>query len=163
MNPVTSQPGVNHCFKLPSPPTPPRTDNASFDYGSDCCLRATACGGLFGMIGAGVGSLLEVAATGTVASAHLPLGLCCAFGFSCYWRHLDNQSLEKKCQLDHAYLQDLQKYNVQLRERVIMLLTDSNLTNSTGTAEDPQQQAIADKVTDISQVESSRRESGIEV
>ena len=158
MNPVTSQPGVNHCFKFPSPPAPFRTDNVSFDYGSDCCLRATACGCFFGGIGGAVGSLLEVAATGTMASAHLPLGLCCAFGFSCFWRHLDSQLLEKKYQLDHAYLQDLQKYNVQLRERIIMLLTGSSLTNSTGKTEDCQQQEIADKVADISQAVSSRRE-----
>lgn len=160
MNPVTSQPGVNHCYMLPVPPTPPRTDNASFDFGAACCVRASGCGSFFGMIGLGVGSLLEVAATGTVASAHLPLGLCCAFGFSCFLRNLDNQSLEKKCQLDDAYLQDLQKYNVQLRKRFIMLLTESSLTNLTGTAEDRQQQEIA--ATDILQAVVSKSESGIE-
>ena len=91
MNPVPSQPEVNHRFMFPSPPTPPRTDNVSSDYGSGCCLSASAYGGFFGMIGGGVGSLLEVAASGTVASTHLPLGLCCAFGFGCFWRNLDNQ------------------------------------------------------------------------
>ena len=161
MNPVISQPGVNHCFKFPSPPTPPRTDDASFDYGLDCCLRATTCGSLFGAVGAGVGSLLETAVTGTVASVHLPLSLCCAFGFSCFWRNLDNQSLEKKCQLDYAYLQELQTYNVQLRERVVMLLTESR--HSTGKAEDRQQQKVANKISDILTAVSSKRESGIEV
>lgn len=162
MNPVTSQPGVNHCFMLPSPPTPSRTDNVSLDYDIRCCLCATGCGFFFGGIGLGVGSLLEVAATGTLASAHLPCGLCFAFGFSCFWRQLDRQLLEKKHQLDHAYLQDLQKYNVQLNERIITLLTGSSLINSTGKAEDCQQQEIAADVTYISQeVNSGRKPEGL--
>ena len=149
MKPVTSQPGVDHRFMFPSPPTPPQRDNASFDYGPGSCLDALTDGGFYGMIGAGVGSLLEVAATGAVASAHLPLGLCCAFGFSCFSQSLNNHSLEKKRQLDHAYLQDLQTYNVQLRERVVMLLAESS--HLTATAEDRQQVQIADKLTDTSQ------------
>lgn len=160
MNPVTSQPGVNHYFMFPSPPTPPRTDNVSFDFGLACCLRASYKGGLFGVVGGGVGSLLEVAASGTLASSHLPLGLCCAFGFGRFWQDLDNQLIEKKLQLDYAYLQDLQKYNVQLRDRIIMLLTGSSLINSTGNEEDRKQQEMSGKVTDISQAVSSRREPG---
>lgn len=143
MNPVTSQPGVNQCFKLPSPPTPPQTGKVSC-YGPASCLDAAGYGGFFGLVGGGLGSLLEVA--GSFAPGYLPLSLCCAFGFSCFCRQLDNLSLEKKCQIDHAYLQDLQTYNVQLRERVVMLLAESS--HSTGTAEDRQQEQIADKLTD---------------
>ncbi len=149
MNPVTSQPVANQCFRLPSPPTPPRTDNVSLEYGPACCLSATSYGVFFGVVGGGVGSLLEVAAAGALAPGYLPLSLCCAFGFSCFCRDLNNQLLGKKCQIDHAYLQELQTYNVQLRERVVMLLAESS--HSAGTAEDRQQEQIADKVTDISQ------------
>ena len=148
MNPVTTQPGVNHCFKLPSPPTPPRTDKVSFDYGADCCLRASSRAGFFCLVGGGVGSLLEVAATGALASGYLPASLSWAFGFNAFCRHLDKQSLKQKCQIDHAYLQELHTYNVQLRERVVMLLAESS--HSTGTAEDRQQEQIADKLTDTS-------------
>lgn len=146
MNPVTSQPGVNQCFKLPSPPTPPRTDNVTYDYGPACCLSATSNGGFFGMFGGSVGMFLEAAAGGAFAPGYLPLSLCCAFGFSCLCRDLDNQLMEKKCQINQAHLQELQTYNVQLRERVVMLLAESS--HSTGTAEDRQQEQIADKLTD---------------
>ena len=121
MSPVTRQPEDNPYLRLPNPPKPPRTEEVICDFGAGCC--ASAC--LDSMLGCGVGGIagicLEYATTGTLASSHFALGLCCAFGFTCCCQNFSAQVIKKRRQLDYAHHQNLLNYNTQLHKRVIML------------------------------------------
>ena len=130
MSPVTRQPEENPFFSLPNPPTPSRTEEVCCDCGSECCFSVCVdsmcgCG-----IGGAAGILLEIASVGTIASTDFPLGLCCAFGFTCCWVNLMAQVIKKRRRLDHAYHQDLLTYNKQLHDRVIMLSRQSDKFDS---------------------------------
>ena len=130
MNPVTRQPEGNPFFRLPNPPVPPKTEEVSCDWGADCCASASVdsmCGCALGGV---AGMCLEYASAGTIASTHFPLGLCCAFGFTCCWQNLSAQVIKKRRQLDHAHHQNLLQYNTQLQKRIIMLSRQSDQFDS---------------------------------
>lgn len=130
MRPVTRQPEENAFFRLPEPPTPPKTEGVSCDWGLTCCTSACV-DGMFGCaLGSGVGICLECCSAGTIASTHFPLGLCCAFGFTCCLQNLSAQAITKRQQLDHDHHQNLLRYNTQLRERFVMLSPQSDQFSS---------------------------------
>ena len=130
MNPVTRQPEGNPFFRLPNPPIPPKTEDVCCDWGAYCCASACVDSFLGGALGGGAGLYLEYASAGAIASPHLPLGLCCAFGFTCCWQNLSTQRFNKRRQLDHAHHQNLLQYNTQLQKRIIMLSRQSEQSDS---------------------------------
>ena len=130
MSPVTRQPEGNPFSRLPNPPIPPKTEDVSCDWGLHCCASVCLDSGLGCALGSGAGLYLEYAGAGTIASTHLPLGLCCAFGFTCCWQNLSTQTINKRRQLDHAHHQNLLQYNTRLQKRIIMLSRQPDQSDS---------------------------------